>query len=376
MVCLTASERIALDLNTNAIKDLARAYRMNSVEEAISLYLGMYLVGGTEYNNRTLNTSETAHKICSMAGDFVNEMEKATGAESFRESIRRNAHAMEPDKGYLYISSIKWLHNLIASAPQEQLWNPDRFALDQADIRTFIKKAKDVCLDPGEFSLTQRIDQIADSLSLDGLLSGLLRAADDELIDAAWENENLLADTVQQTSAQLYSKTEEAALKAAAFFAMVRKGEIDGIPSSTTVEGTCLFCLAQGEIWDVYAQLNRGEIEQIQVGSLLRKVLHAVTNLVATTFLSLLEVGPPVAVFYILDTIGAAFAPAFLLSVGYFLILIGLMADFNWEVIGLAEDIAEQWELSIRANKAKKLRLQKESPAQQNLLELPRELLV
>lgn len=78
----------------------------------------------------------------------------------------------------------------------------------------------------------------------------------------------------------------------------------------TTLEGVTLFYMAKNEIWDVYAALNRGELEKVHAETMLRKVLHAFADLLARLFLAALEGGTIAVVFFTLRALELAFGTA------------------------------------------------------------------
>lgn len=324
---------------------------LGNVREGIRFVMESCL-GSEIFDGRAITpVQDLAYRLCRLSSEFVNSLDDPAAPVDFREDIRRDAHGMEERNGYLYV---RFLERAGSLTTDNDIYGYLNGNPRDNDNQEFIRDVLDICDNPGDFSLSDRIDQVVDNMSVTFLGSALLQTANEQMIDAAWDN--VIEDALSDVKDLAYEKGEMHAINSAAFYIMVAQGKIPGIDPKITMDGITLFYTAKEEIYEVYQNMDNVDIRLTYPKSRLRKILYVFSKFFAGLFLVLLEGG----------TLAAVFATALALDLGLVtatvstIVIAGFylsgMAEFDREVMWGAEKLADELEKEIRVAHAKKQR--------------------
>lgn len=347
MVSLEEKEVKAIAHHRAEIAGLAE--QCHNVEEGIFTYLDLCLAGTPLPDNRS--PRQLAHIFCQFSAEFTEECDRELSPEEFRENIRRNACGMEPEQALLYVLALEHASSMTSPefidsylSDSSRRWNADEVE----------RRIRDICAQPGECPIEERIERIIDGLTLPLLSSPLLQHYDDALIDAAWDDS--LKETLNDLRDEALDRAQQHAIHIAAFYIEVVSGRIAGISPQVPPEWLSLFYAATEEIWHVYAHLSDETLSQMQAETRIHKILQAVSAIFAELLILTLEGGTIAAVFATMMALDFAFGPAVFLTCAFAVVYISGMREFNWEVLTAAETSAISLERRILARRAKKQR--------------------
>lgn len=324
---------------------------LGSVREGIRFVMSSHL-GNEIFDGRKItDAGELAHRLCRQSSEFVNTLDSEAAPVDFREDIRRDAHGMEEKNGYFYVRALERAGSLTTD---EDIYTYLSGHPRENANQEFLREVLDVCDDPGEWSLSDRIDHVVDNMSTTFLGSALLQTVNETMIDAAWDE--ALEDALSDVKDLAYEKGELHAINSAAFYIMVAMGKIPGIDPKITMDGITLFYTAKEEIYEVYQNMDNVDILLTYPKSRLRKILYVFSKFFAGLFLVLLEGGTLAAVFATALALDLGFLPATLITSVVAAVYLSGMAEFDRDVMWGAEKLADELEKEIRVARAKKQR--------------------
>lgn len=261
------------DIQQNVLEIQNAATQLGSVKEAMRQYLAPHadkLSAEHTVDQIIDQISETTRAFC--------DAEARITQEDIRQKLEEAVGACTEEEAFCYLSMLEATFTALDASADNRMK-----MMSADDIKAEIEKS---AANPGDTSLAERIDQMVDTISQDGLKAFVFAGGNDQILRAvSQKDQNEGAQTVANVLNDSFEKTDHYAMVACACYGQIINGKIEGITAENADPRMVAMLVSAGlSKGSILKRLFRGEIDMEMAKELLGHVENAIKWVLATLY--------------------------------------------------------------------------------------------
>lgn len=230
--------------------------------------IGRYLSTLADKMPAGMTVEKAAAAISDTAGQYCKHLAEHLTVEDVKARIQESVASMDEKQAFVFVATLEATFDACDrhAAQGDAIPVPEEFA----------RRISDIVENPGEASLAERIDDLANSICGDTLKAAVFCTGKDQIVEMV-EDGTFGDETRGMAAAALaqdgIEKADRYAFVAAAAYAKVLKGEVPGVtPEMANPEVIAILTSAGMEKAGILARFIRGEIDKELMLDLLEEV--------------------------------------------------------------------------------------------------------